>query len=177
MLCHVAFPYQWVECINGDTCRSLIHFEGSVSDLNSNPQEWMEAMLGFSFKQWNDKDAVYFTDSNGLPARKDGAMVESSDGIVYWYKNGFISIIEGFGVVHHREHARFLAFSKKLWALGEETERYALEHSDLKTKLRLNGVVSGIDEKGAAVWDQGSHSCRLLGVTDCYGCDNFWCGG
>lgn len=95
MSCHVVLPYEWVECANGDACRSLIHYEGSEEELNSYPQEWLSELLGFSVDRGENPISMCFTDADGEVHRVDGPALEDKEGTLGWYTHGRLHRVDG----------------------------------------------------------------------------------
>lgn len=165
MVCHVAVPYEWVECVNGDACRSLVHHEGSVEELNAVPQEWLSAMLGVFFTDHK----VFFSSDGKTAERVDGPAAEFVDEILVWYDEGHMTRIEGFGVVHRQESAKFFRFANETRPMDEESLKYAM--------AVLGWGVHDVlvpDSDGVVQWRDGRILFRVLGFVDCPGCD-VWC--
>lgn len=117
MLCHVTFPYEWLECTIPDDCQRIVHYEGSAADLNAYPQKWMEDLLGFTvdelrrstceeynFDVFNCSGHIVYRDE-GKIHREDGPAAEHVDvsapygGTVEWWANGKRHRVDGPAVI------------------------------------------------------------------------------
>lgn len=88
MTCHVVLPYAWVECLNRDSCRKLIHFDAAAEVANGYPQEWVEEFLGFSVSRWVHNEIIAYRNSDGKLHRVDGPARQNLNGDVEWWVNG-----------------------------------------------------------------------------------------
>lgn len=85
MLCHLVFPYEWVECSDKDSCEKAAHLNDSPELLNSYPHEWLIQLLGCSLL---DETQVAWVDSNRKFHRDDGPALEKASGHMLWFQHG-----------------------------------------------------------------------------------------
>lgn len=171
VMCHVALPYKWVECVNGDACRSLVHYEGVPEELNNTPYKWLSTLLGFSYGRPGLTRGIFLGDVNKLH-RLDGPVIEDENGSCYWYVNGVLRKHEGVGVRHYGERTQFLVFAHDLWPLDEAS----VEYSRTRYAWPLMEKVLDKQPDGSYEFESGSVLYRVVSVVDCAGCDKSWCG-
>lgn len=156
MVCHLSFPYNWVECVNDDACRSILHLDGSAGDLNDAPQIWLESMHGFVYQTvgWNGDgldftEKVLFVDKFGRKHRVDGPAYENSQGEVRWYDQDSLLRVENAGEKHVMEDG-----SHMWWSAGRF---YFCESSAVEERA------DGSKEWDAVIRPQRDVNSKILG--------------
>lgn len=106
MVSHVVVSvrsYEWAECLDWEECaknhRVLVHDDSPAEFLNSQPQPWVEALLGFSVEKTDDViDSIFYHDSEGRKHCDDGPAVKM-EGKTFWYQHGVLHRVGGPAVV------------------------------------------------------------------------------
>lgn len=97
MSSHLTLPYEWVECVDLETCQRIVHDEKSAEVMNGYPQEWVQSMLGFTVEtgEQSDTELIAFRNSEGELHRVGSPAIEWAGGEHVWYENGELHRLGG----------------------------------------------------------------------------------
>lgn len=156
MVSHVVVSfrsYEWVECLEWEECvknhRVLVHDDSPAEFLNSQPQPWVEALLGFSVERFAGAiESIFYHDSENRPHRDDGPAL-AMEGKTCWYRHGVL----------HRENgpAVFRLGGNEEWYRDGKLHRAdgpAVMYGDGGQEWFLNGEMHRDDGPAATASDK-----------------------
>jgi len=95
---HLTLPYNWVDCVEPETCEEYVHLQDTAENLNNYPREWVEKLIPaecFSYKK-----AITFYDQDGEKHSREGAAREHINGTLEWYQHGRLHRVDGPAIIH-----------------------------------------------------------------------------
>lgn len=95
MVSHLTFPYSWTECFEGSNCAKAAHLDFPADQLNDDPVEWVQALLGCSLLT---DTKVCWLDENGEVHRADGP-AEETEHDIEWRFHGKYHRVDGPAVI------------------------------------------------------------------------------
>jgi len=123
MVSHLTFPYEWVECVDGETCNRIAHLDASAEELNAYPVDWVKAMFGGNC----DIGANHFAwlhEVTGVLHCENGPAVESADGMIdFTFVDGRkIGHVEDFTLSDERmlDHSKMSRFRGSMTGLTHQ---------------------------------------------------------
>lgn len=144
MLCHVMFPYEWVECPASDICVKAAHLEGTPAELNEAPMEWLAALLGCSSLTHKN---VEWRNADGERHREDGPAQEDSQ-TIRWYEDDLLHRVDGPAITR--------ADGQQVWYEDGERHRVdgpAVVYLDGSEEWWINGVRHRLYEPAVVMTD------------------------
>jgi len=90
MISHLTLPYNWMDCVNPETCEENIHLQDTAENLNSYPLPWLEELIG----------------NCAILIKKDDTGATVTETIKLYDTNGELhSRNNQPAVIHHHNHA------------------------------------------------------------------------
>lgn len=100
MTAHLNLPYNWIGCVNPETCEEHIHLEDTAETLNNYPTEWTETLLNCT-----------------ITIQRNIANEILTETIEFHDTNGELHNINNHPafIVHHHHHSKTPNISRKIW--------------------------------------------------------------
>lgn len=86
MYSHLTLPYNWVDCVNPETCQEYIHLTDTAENLNNYPLEWVKQLLPAECT--DEEGTITLYNAHKQKHHETGPAVEKADGSLQWWLNG-----------------------------------------------------------------------------------------